>query len=103
GVYTLRPATATYSHGDQSYSSLSVRQYRSTGPPNILAVAKTLRRDTVMVLDLLTNGGGRTVTDALLAGAGLLILLNLALSLRRVATLRAQPPEAEEPEPQQPS
>ena len=102
GVYTLRPATATYSHGDQSYSSLSVRQSLSTGPPNILAVAKTLRRDTVMVLDLLTNGGGRTATDALLAGAGLLILLNLALSLRRVATLRAQPLGAEEPEPQQP-
>lgn len=99
GVYTLRPATATYNYSEQSYSSLSGRRYLSTGPPNILIVAKTLRRDTVMALDFLTNGGGRTVTDALLVGAGLLILLNLALSLRRAAALRAKPLGAEEPEP----
>ncbi|MFH2111768.1 MAG: BatD family protein [Candidatus Bathyarchaeota archaeon] len=103
GAYTLRPATAAYSFGGQSYSSLSERSYLSTGPPNILTAAKTLRRDTVMTLDLLTNGGGRMATDALLAGGGLLILLNLALSLRKVATHRAQPPGAEEPEPQRPS
>jgi hypothetical protein len=103
GEYTLRPAKATYSFGDQSYFSLSGRSYLSTGPPNMLTVAKTLRRDTVMALDLLTGGGGRAATHALLAGAGLLILLNLALSLRRVAKLRAQPPGAEVPEPQRPS
>ncbi|OGD44714.1 hypothetical protein A3K69_06710 [Candidatus Bathyarchaeota archaeon RBG_16_57_9] len=83
GTYTLMPAMLTYSYGGASYSEVSERYILGSGPPGIMDILGALRLDTILIIDLVTDGGGRAATDVLLAAAGLLVLLNLALSLRR--------------------
>ncbi len=102
GTYTLRPAVATYAYGGETYMVVSERYTLEPGVPGILDTLGALRRDAATLLSLITGGGGRVATDALLAVAGLLIVLNLALSVRRLRP-RARSPEPEEPPAQGPA
>jgi len=92
GTYTLRPAVATFAYGGETYVAVSERQTLGPGAPGILDTLGALRRGSATLLDLVTGGKGRTATDALLAAAGLLVALNLALSVRRLRP-RARSPE----------
>lgn len=91
GTYTLRPAKVTYSSGGAAFTGVSERRVLGSGPPGVLGVLGTLRLDAIAVADLITGGRGRTVIDASIAAVGLLVLLNVALSLRR-AGLGARAP-----------
>jgi hypothetical protein len=102
GTYTLRPAVATYAYGGGTYAAVSGRYTLGPGVPGILDTLGALRRDAATLLSLVTGGRGRTATDALLAAAGLLIVLNLALSVRRLRP-RARSPEPGEPPAQGPA
>jgi len=94
GTYTLRPAKLTYSSGGAAFTEVTARQVLGSGPPGILGVLGTLRLDAIAIADLLTGGGGRTVVDASIAALGLLVLLNLALSLRRAGLWARAPAPA---------
>jgi len=96
GTYTLRPAVATYAYGGETYSAVSERYTLGPGVPGLMDTLGALRRDTVTLLDLVTGGKGGFAVDALLAAAGLLVALNIALSVRRLR------PQARSPEPGEP-
>jgi hypothetical protein len=102
GTYTLRPAVATYAYGGETYSAVSERYTLGPGVPGIMETLVALRRDSATLLDLVTGGKGRFATDVLLAGAGLLVALNIALSVRRLRP-RVRSPESGEPPAQVPA
>ncbi len=95
GTYTLRPAVATYAYGGGTYAAVSERYTLGPGVPGIMDILGALKRDSATLLSLVTGGKGRFATDVLLAAAGLLVVLNIALSVRRLR-LQVRSPEPRE-------
>ena len=83
GVFRLRPAKVSYVSGGEAYGEVSDRPTVETGPPGLVQAGFTLRGDLVRLIDLAADGKGETVVTAATLVVGALVLLNLALSVRR--------------------
>jgi hypothetical protein len=83
GVFRLRPAKVSYVSGGETYGEVSDRPTVETGPPGLVQAGFTLRGDLVRLIDLAADGRGDTVVTAATLVVGALVLLNLALSVRR--------------------
>jgi len=83
GVFRLRPARVSYVSGGETYGEVSDRPTVETGPPGLVQAGFTLRGDLVRLIDLAANGKGDTVVTAVTLVVGALVLLNLALTVRR--------------------
>jgi uncharacterized repeat protein (TIGR01451 family) len=91
GVYKLRPAEVTYVSGGETCGEVSDRPTVVTGPPGLVQAGLTMRGDLVRLIDLAAEGRGETVVTAATLVVGALVLLNLALTVRRWR-LGAAPP-----------
>jgi hypothetical protein len=83
GVFKLRPAEVSYNSGGETLGGVSDRPTVETGPPGLVKAGFTLRGDLVRLIDLAADGGGETVVTAATLVVGALVLLNLALTVRR--------------------
>ena len=83
GVFRLRPAKVSYVSGGETYGEVSDRPTVETGPPGLVQAGFTLRGDLVRLIDLAADGRGDTVVTAVTLVVGALVLLNLALTVRR--------------------
>jgi len=91
GEFRLRPAEVTYVCGGETYAEVSDRPVMKTGPPGLVQAALTLRGDLVRLIDLAAEGRGEMVVTAAILVFGVLVLLNLALTVRKWR-LGAAPP-----------
>lgn len=83
GVFNLRPAKVSYVSGGETYGEVSGRPTVETGPPGLVQAGFTLRGDLVRLIDLVAEGRGETLVTAATLVVGALVLLNLALTVRR--------------------
>ena len=83
GVFRLRSAKVSYVSMGETYGEVSDRPTVETGPPGLVQAGFTLRGDLVRLIDLAADGKGDTVVTAATLVVGALILLNLALTVRR--------------------
>lgn len=91
GEFRLRPAEVTYVVGGETYAEVSDRPVMKTGPSGMVQAAFTLRGDLVRLIDLAAEGRGEMVVTAAILVVGVLVLLNLALTVRKWR-LGAAPP-----------
>ncbi|MCK4438911.1 hypothetical protein KAV47_07530, partial [Candidatus Bathyarchaeota archaeon] len=77
------PAKVSYVSGGETYGEVSDRPTVETGPPGLVQAGFTLRGDLVRLIDLAADGRGDTVVTAATLVVGALVLLNLALTVRR--------------------
>ncbi len=91
GQFRLRPAEVTYVVGGETYAEVSDRPVMKTGPPGLVQAALTFRSDLVRLIDLAVDGRGEMVVTAAILVVGVLVLLNLALTVRKWR-LGAAPP-----------
>jgi hypothetical protein len=99
GVFRLRPAKVSYVSGGETYGEVSDRPTVETGPPGLVQAGFTLRGDLVRLIDLAADGRGDTVVTVVTLVVGALVLLNLALSVRRwrLGVAPLEPVEIDEP------
>lgn len=99
GVFRLRPAKVSYVSGGETYGEVSDRPTVETGPPGLVQAGFTLRGDLVRLIDLAADGRGDTVVTAVTLVVGALVLLNLALSVRRwrLGVAPLEPVQLDEP------
>ena len=99
GVFRLRPAKVSYVSGGETYGEVSDRPTVETGPPGLVQAGFTLRGDLVRLIDLAADGRGDTVVTAATLVVGALVLLNLALTVRRwrLGEVPLEPVEIDEP------
>jgi uncharacterized repeat protein (TIGR01451 family) len=83
GVYKLRPVEVSYVSGGETCCEVSDRPTVETGPPGLVQACFTMRGDLVKLIDLAAEGRGETVVNAATLVVGALVLLNLALTVRR--------------------
>ncbi len=83
GVFKLRPAKVSYVSGGETYGEVSDRPTVETGPPGLAQAGFTLRGDLVRLIDLVAEGRGEMVVISATLVVGALVLLNLALTVRR--------------------
>jgi len=83
GVFRLRPAEVSYVSGGETCGEVSDRPTVETGPPGLVQAGFTLRGDLVRLIDLVAEGSGEMIVTSASLVVGALVLLNLALTVRR--------------------
>jgi len=83
GVFKLRPAEVSYVSEGETCGEVSGRPTVETGPPGLVQAGFTLRGNLVRLIDLAADGRGETVVTVATLVVGALVLLNLALTVRR--------------------
>jgi len=99
GVFKLRRAEVSYVSGGETYGEVSDCPTVETGPPGLVQAGFMLRGDLVRLIDLAADGKGDTVVTAATLVVGALVLLNLALTVRRwrLGAAPLEPVQLDEP------